>query len=102
VRIVLERTGGGVQETSRHPEVDQENTPALETNNQIFATPLDGGDALPFELGRHLGRLVRTDEARVVDRHALEAPADERGFELPANALDFRQLRHPPYGVMTG
>jgi hypothetical protein len=82
--------------------VDQENTIALESNNQILATALDSDGALAFELGRHLGRLVRTDEPRVVDGHALEAPTDERGLELPANALDFRQLRHPPYGVMTG
>jgi hypothetical protein len=25
----------------------------------------------------------------------LEAPSDERRLELPADALDFRQLRHP-------
>src|SRR5207248_11212352 len=54
---------------------------------QILAAPLDGRDPLPFQLGRHLGRLVRAHEARVVDAHSLEAPPDERGLELPADAL---------------
>ena len=94
MRIVRERPARGAQEAPRHPEVDQENTTALEPNNQILAATLDGGDVFSFELGRHLGGLVRAHEARVVDAHPLEAPADERGLELPANALDLRQLRH--------
>src|SRR6476659_839126 len=92
--IVRERPACSAQEAPRHPEVDQENTTALEPNNQILAAALDGRDVLPFELGRHLGGLVRTHEARVVDPHPLEAAADERGLELPADALDLRQLRH--------
>ena len=87
---------GSAQQAPRHPEVDQENTTALEPNNQILAAPLDRRDALAFQLGRHLGRLVRAHEARVVDPHLLEAAPDERRLELPADALDLRQLRHPP------
>src|SRR3954471_15079727 len=83
-----------MQEASRHPEVDQENATALEPNNEILASPLDSRGALAFELGCHLGRLVRTDQSRIVDRHALQASADKRGLELPADALDLRQLRH--------
>jgi hypothetical protein len=75
--------------------VDQENATALEPHNQILAATFDRCDTLAFELGRHLGRLVRTNEARIVDGHSLEAPADERRLELPADALDLRQLRHP-------
>ena len=114
MRIVRKRPARSAQEAPRHPEVDQENTTALEPNNQILAATLDGGDVFPFELGRHLGGLVRAYEARVVDAHPLEAPADERGLELPANALDLRQLRHTasvnrvaescraPYGATMG
>jgi hypothetical protein len=94
MRIVRERSVRRTQETSRHPEVDQENPTALESNNQILAAPLDCRDALPFQLGRHLGRLVRAHESRIVDPHALEAPSDERRLELPADGLDLRQLRH--------
>src|SRR5437763_12938445 len=94
MRIVLERGARAVQKVSRHPEVDQENSTALESNNEILAAPLDGRHALPFELGRHLGRVVRTDEAGVVDGDALEASTYESRLELPADALDLRQLRH--------
>jgi hypothetical protein len=79
-----------MEQAPRHPEVDQENSTALESNNQILAAPLDSRDSFPFELGSHLGRLVRTDKARVGDGHALEASADERRLELPADALDLR------------
>src|SRR3954463_12873060 len=92
--IVRQRPVRGAQEASRHPEVDQENTTSLEPNNQILAAPLDGRNPFPFQLGRHLGRLVWAHETRVVDAHPLEAPPDERGLELPADALDLRQLRH--------
>src|SRR5579862_2609762 len=95
MRIVRERTARRMQQAPRHPEVDQENPTALEPNNQILAATLDRCHALAFELGRYLGRLVRTHEAQVVDDHALEAPADEHRLELPADALDLRQLRHP-------
>src|SRR5207248_640121 len=94
VRVVLERAARRVEKAPRHPEVNQENPTALEPNNQILAAPLDRCDAFAFELSRHLGRLIGTDETHVVDAHALEAPTDERGLELPADALDLRQLRH--------
>ncbi len=83
-----------MQQAPRHPEVDQENATSLEPNNQILAATLDRCDALALELGRHLGRLVRTHEARIVDAHLLEAPTDEHRLELPPDALDLRQLRH--------
>src|SRR6476646_6624277 len=92
--IVRERPACSAQEAPRHPEVDQENTTALEPNNQILAAALDAGDMLAFELGRHLGGLIRAHEARVVDAHSLEAAAHEHRLELPADALDLRQLRH--------
>src|SRR6478609_5983855 len=94
MRIVRERPARSAQEAPRHPEVDQENTSALEPNNQILAAPLDCRDVLSLQLGRHLGGLVRAHETPVIDAHPLEAAADERGLELPADALDLRQLRH--------
>src|ERR1700751_5590593 len=98
--IVRERAALRTQEASRHPEVDQENTTALEANNQILATPLDRRDTFSLELGRHLGRVVRTHEACVVDGDALEAAAHEHRLELPTDALDLRQFRHPASVVL--
>jgi hypothetical protein len=83
-----------MQEAPSHPEVDQQNTTALEPNNQILAAPIDRRDTLTLELGRHLGGVVGADEPRVVDEHALEAATDEHRSELRADALDFRELRH--------
>jgi hypothetical protein len=57
--------------------VDQKNPTALEPNNQILAAPLDGGDSFPLEFSRHLDRVVRAYEPRVVDADALETPSDE-------------------------
>ena len=102
MRVVRERPVRGAQKASRHPEVNQKNATALELDDQILATALDGRDALRFQLGRHLGRLVRAYETRVVDPHPLEATPDEHGLELPANGLDLRQLRHATYGVTMG
>src|ERR1700755_1387712 len=94
MRVVLERAAGRMQKASRHPEVDQENATALEPNNQILAAPPKLRDALALQLGRHLGRFIGTNEPGIVDSHVLEASADECGLELPADALDLRQLRH--------
>ena len=90
MRQILERVARAVQQVPRHPEVDQENSTALEPNNEILAAPLHGRDAFSLELRCHLHRVVGTDEARVVDGDAVEATTDERGFELPPNALDLR------------
>jgi len=95
VGVVRKRAARRAQQASRHPEVNQENATALEPNNQILASPLDRRDAFSLELGRHLGRVVWTHEARVVDGDVLEPAADEGGFELRADTLDLRQLRHP-------
>ena len=76
--------------------MDQENATALEPDNQILAATLDRRDPLAFELGRHLGRLVRTRQPRVGDLDPLEAPPDERGLELPADGLDLGQLGQRP------
>src|SRR5215469_17366159 len=94
MRVVLERAARRMEKAPRHPEVNQEYATALEPDNQILAAPTDLRDALALQLGRHLGRLVGPDEPRVVDTHVLEAPTDERALELPAHALDLRQLRH--------
>src|SRR5438067_2848484 len=84
-----------VQHVPRHAEVDQEDATALEPDNQILAAPLDRGDSLARELGRHLGRVFRTRQPRVVDLDAREAAADEHRLEPPADRLDLGQLGHP-------
>src|SRR5215469_5790119 len=98
MRVVRERPVRSAEKAPRHPEVDQENTTALEPDNQILAASLDRGDSLAFQFGCHLGRLVRAHEPRVVDLYTLEAPPHERGLELPADGLDLRQFRHAGLG----
>src|SRR6266536_3064482 len=84
-----------VQQGPRHPEVDQENTPALEPNNQLLAAPLKRRDALAGELGRHLGRVLRSCQPRVRDLDVREPPPDENRLETSPDRLDLGQLRHP-------
>jgi hypothetical protein len=87
-----------VEKAPRHPEVNQEYTAALESNNQILAASPDALDSLALQLGRHLGGLVGTHEACIVDPNAVEASPEENGLERPADGLDLRQLRHG-YGL---
>src|SRR2546422_6114415 len=91
-----------VQERPRHPEVNQENTPALEPNNQILAATLERRDLLAGELGRHLGRILWARQARVGDVDVLEATADEYRRETASDRLDLGQLRHASSLVMAG
>jgi hypothetical protein len=79
-----------VQKCPRHPEVNQENTTALEPNNQILAASLERRDTLAGELGRHLGRIFGSRQARVFDVDVLEPAADEHRLEAAADRLDLR------------
>jgi len=83
-----------VAQVPRHAEVNEQNATGFESHNHILATALHRRDALPDELGRHLGRLVRTNESRVGDLDGLEPPAGEDRRELRANGLDLGQLGH--------
>ncbi|MDX6488817.1 MAG: hypothetical protein QOK13_1432 [Gaiellaceae bacterium] len=88
MRIVFPHSVPPVSEAPRHPEVNQENTTALEPKNQILAAPIDLGDALTLQLGRHRDRLEGTHESRVVDLHVVEPPTDQYGLELSPDSLD--------------
>src|SRR3954469_8895543 len=90
-----------VQEVPRHAEVDQENAPALESNNQILAAPLERFDALADELRRDRGRVLRPRQPRVFDLDVLEAASDEHRLEPAANRLDLGQLGHRPSVAMS-
>jgi hypothetical protein len=94
VRIRLQLSARRMQDVSRHPEVNQENTLTLEPNNQILAAPIDGCDTLAHELGRHLDRVLGPRQPRVVDLDVVEAPADEHRLESTADRLDLGQLGH--------
>src|SRR5512134_3862949 len=94
MRIVLGRSVSLVSQRPRHSEVNQEYPTGLESNNQILAAPLDGGDGLALELGRDLLRLGRARGAWVEDVDALEAPADEHRLEVSADRLNLGQLGH--------
>lgn len=82
------------QEAPRHPEVNQENETALETDNQILATPLNGGNSVTLEPADDLLESHRTREPLVED---LDRPhhtaAQDRG-ELGPDGLDLGELGH--------
>src|SRR5690348_1041983 len=78
----------------RHPEVDQESATGFESDNQILAATVERLDALAGELGRHLGRLVRTHEPRVADLDVLEATPLEDRRDAAAHGLDLGELGH--------
>jgi hypothetical protein len=83
-----------VPQASRHPEVNQERAPGLESKNQILSAPIDDSDAFAFELGRDGERLERSDQSRIEDLDVLEAPTLERRRQLASDRLDFGKLRH--------
>jgi hypothetical protein len=83
-----------VEKRPRHPEVHQERTTRLEPDNQILAATIDQGDPLAVELSRHLERLERTRQPRIVDSDVLEDPALEHRRKPPADGLDLGQLGH--------
>ena len=95
MRVAFVVSAAAVQQVPRHSEVDQESPTGFEPNNQIFATAIDGGDTFPLQFGPDLEGLEGTRQSRIENLDALEAAADERGLEAPANRLDLRKLGHP-------
>jgi hypothetical protein len=82
------------QEAPSHPEVNQENETAFEPDNYIFATSIDGCDALAFELSGDLLGVERTGEPFVQDLDRDERAAGEDRRQLRLDRLDLGQLRH--------
>jgi hypothetical protein len=74
--------------------VNQENPTRFEPNNQILATPLQGGDSFPFELGGHFVRIVGSGQPGIRDHDAIERPADQARLEPGPDRLDLWQLGH--------
>jgi hypothetical protein len=98
MRIVAHELGAAapVQQVPRHSEVDQQNSTGIESDNQILASAIDGGDSLPFQLDGHTGGVERAGETRIEDIDALQAPAHECRLESCADGLDLGQLGHLP------
>jgi hypothetical protein len=94
MRIVGQLSVRRVPQTPRHPEVNQESTPRLEPNNQIFATAFERSHAFAFELGRDCNGLEWAHKPWVVYLDAVEPPADEMRLQLQPDRLDLWQLRH--------
>jgi len=65
-------TEASVEQAPRHPEVDQENATGLESNNQILATAIYGGNSLSLQLGGHTRGVERARETRVENLHVLQ------------------------------
>jgi hypothetical protein len=80
----------GVQQASRHAEVNQENPTGFEPNDQILAATIESCDALTLELGGDGERLEGADEPWVADLDTLERAADHVRLERDADRLDLR------------
>src|SRR3954471_197161 len=107
VQVLVELTACGVAQASRHPEVDQQNAAGLESNDQILAAALEGGNALTLQLGRDRDRLERAHEPGGVDLDVLERAADDGRDERETDRLDLGKLGHQPMvsrmiGLVTG
>jgi hypothetical protein len=77
-----------MEQLTRHPEVNQENTTALEPKNQIFAAAVDRCDPLSLELGGHSGGVEGPGEPGIVDVNTLETAPDELRLQPPPDRLD--------------
>jgi len=78
-----------VPKTPSHPEVNQQSSPRLETDNQILAAAVERRHSLAFELSGNGSGLERAHEPRIVDVDAVEPPADQVRLELESGRLDF-------------
>ena len=94
MRVVLQAPAPAVSQAPRHPEVNQENEAALEPDNQILATPLDGGDPPALEAVDDVLEIHRTREPLVEDLDRSNHPAAQDRGELGPDGLDFGKLRH--------
>ena len=93
----------GPNELSGHPEVDHEDVAPVEPRQDVLAAPFDPGDLLADEAVRELlPVVVPADRAHAVGVHRLDALPYDLPFEVAANDLDLRQLRHrlPPVGTL--
>src|SRR5437764_5600468 len=93
----------GPNELSGHPEVDHEDVASVEPRQDVLAAPFDPRDLLADEPVRELLPVVMpADRAHAVGVHGLDALPYDLPFEVAANDLDLRQLRHrlPPVGTL--
>ena len=105
VRVLRRRLARplGPDELSRHPEMDHEDVAPVEPRQDVLAAPFDPGDLLADEPVRELLPVVMPpDRAHAVGVHRLDALPYDLPFEVAANDLDLRQLRHrlPPVGTL--
>jgi hypothetical protein len=93
----------GPDELSGHPEVDHEDVAPVEPRQDVLAAPFDPGDLLADEPVRELLPIVvPANRTHAVGIDRLHALPHYFPFEVAANNLDFRQLRHhlPPVGTL--
>ena len=94
MEILRKVSVGSDQEAPRHPEVNQENETALETDNQILAAPLHGGDSTSFEQADDVLEIHRAREPLVEDLDRPHHPAAQGRGELGSDGLDLGELGH--------
>jgi hypothetical protein len=88
MRVVAAGTVGRVDQRPRHPEVNQQNLTALESDNYILAPPSHRGDAQALQASRDKDRVLRPRQPRVEDLDALEPPPLEHRRDPAPDGLD--------------
>jgi hypothetical protein len=83
-----------MEDVSRHAQVHEEVTPALERENQILATAPYVGDPLALEGGGDRVRRLRPRQPRIEDLDAFEPPTRQAACKSRANRLDLGKLGH--------
>src|SRR6187551_3052721 len=80
-------------ERSGHAEMHDQRVAGRQDREEIFAAPRQGLNGVTAQAPRESGGEWFT-EIGAIEHDAREARAGHRRFEAPADALDFRQLRH--------
>ncbi len=95
-------TRAPVPERAGHTQMDDECEPALQANEQVFATTIEHLDPLAAQPGRELIRWDRPGQPRVVYLDTDDLPAGEQRLEPAADRLDLGELGHPSSLVAAG
>ena len=88
MRIGLEATARRMLERTCHAQMNEEVTPAFESDNQILATTAHLTHALSFQRGGDKLRRFGPRQPRVADRDALETATGQRRREPLTDRLD--------------
>jgi hypothetical protein len=82
-------------EASGHSNLGLKNGLVVEPEEQILASALDAADTAALQpAGEGFGRREVEDQVAAANPRAANRALPQLGIEVPADDLDFRELRH--------